>query len=720
MGELLNLVGLSAGVVLYTVLLAMVVRAGRAGGPHARFDPLMLVTAVLGLVWNLCALPVYELPKVGIPGPFLFLAAVGFSALGLLPAVVVHSVLRGERDDVRSPLKRSIAAVAYTVSVLAAILHFGSAWAGGAVPSALGMRLLTYTFVALIVPLGGVTRGQPGARRALWAVALATFAVSALHLSQIDRGESSWPVELVGHHASLPLAFAILYQDYPFALADLFLKRALTLLSLVTIALMATVTFGARSTAFDQFVRVDPRQVGALVTLWVATALVYPAVRRGISWFVDTVVLHRPDYRSLRAAVTRRIHAHDSVPALLTDVCALLAPALNASSVSWRDLPGLPEDASVGPTVVTGSEAGTLLLRSMSAPGGQRPAPRPPLDGVAAVVIVPATESPRPVITIGALTGGRRVLSDDLIMLEAIAVVVGRRIDALRITEERYHREIREQEMSRLATEAELRALRAQINPHFLFNALTTIGHLIQTAPPRALDTLMRLTSLLRGVLRSEGEYTTLGRELEIIESYLDIERARFEHRLLVRIDVPARLRTVRVPSLVLQPLVENAVKHGIAPHRLGGRVTVRATLEGSGPDARQLALVVHDTGAGTTEAALQRGRTAGVGLRNIERRLACQYGDSAWMSIRTTPGEGTTVEIRLPVDAAVSREASGAATQEVPQPATREVPRPVAGEVPRAATGELPRPATGELPRPATEEGPMMTQEAPEKWTVM
>src|SRR6202049_2525460 len=202
MGELLNLVGLSAGVVLYTVLLVMVVRAGRAGGGHARFDPLLLVTAVLGLVWNLCALPLYELPKVGIPGPFLLLAAVGFGALGLLPAVVVHSVLRGERDDVHGPWKRSIAGAAYTVSALAAILHFSSSWTGGAVPSTLGMRLLTYTFVALIVPLGGVTRGQPGARRALWAVAVATFAVSALHLSQTDQGEPAWPVGLVGHHAS--------------------------------------------------------------------------------------------------------------------------------------------------------------------------------------------------------------------------------------------------------------------------------------------------------------------------------------------------------------------------------------------------------------------------------------------------------------------------------------------------------------------------------------
>src|SRR5580704_8702312 len=128
MGELLNLVGLSAGVVLYTVLLVMVVRAGRAGGGHARFDPLLLVTAILGLIWNLCALPVYELPKVGIRGPFLLLAAIGLSALGWLPAVVVHSVLRGEHDDVRGAWKRSIAATAYAVSTMAALLHFRAAW----------------------------------------------------------------------------------------------------------------------------------------------------------------------------------------------------------------------------------------------------------------------------------------------------------------------------------------------------------------------------------------------------------------------------------------------------------------------------------------------------------------------------------------------------------------------------------------------------------------
>jgi hypothetical protein len=105
---------------------------------------------------------------------------------------------------------------------------------GVQVPSVLDMRVLTYTFVAAVVPLAAFTRRQPGGRRALWGGALAAFAVSGLHLSQLHRGDASWPVELLGHHASVPLPLAILYQDYPFALADLFLKRALTLLILVT------------------------------------------------------------------------------------------------------------------------------------------------------------------------------------------------------------------------------------------------------------------------------------------------------------------------------------------------------------------------------------------------------------------------------------------------------------------------------------------------------
>jgi hypothetical protein len=455
----------------------------------------------------------------------------------------------------------------------------------------------------------------------------------------------------------LPLAFAILYQDYPFALADLFLKRALALVAIVTVAFAAIATFGLLSVAFAQFVHVDPRQVSILVTLWVATALLYPSFRRVTAWFVDTIVLRRPDYPTLRGAIARRVQAADDIPTLLSAVCELLAPALSAPLVTWREWDLLGVDEAIGPAVVSGAEARAILK---SAGTGDLSSAGDLLSGpIAAIVTVPTSDRPRFVIAIPQLTGGRRLLSDDLATLEAIAVVVARRIDAIRITDERHERAIREQEIGKLATEAELRALRAQINPHFLFNALTTIGYLIQTAPPRALQTLLRLTSLLRAVLKSEGEFTTLGRELEVVEAYLDIERARFEQRLRVTIDVPARIRNIRLPPLVLQPIVENAVKHGIAQKQVGGEIVIRGRVDRVGDDTRRLSLIVQDTGAGTTADALERGRDAGVGLGNVERRLQAHYGNAASLSIRTVPGEGTVVEIRMPVDLKVSDESA-------------------------------------------------------------
>lgn len=618
MSELLNLVGLSTGVVLYTVLLVMVLRNAPKPVGAAPFDPLLLGTAILGLVWNLCALPAYELPKVGLAGPFPFLTSVGFSALGFLPAVVVHSVLRGRHGGLQGAGRIGLAGVAYGVSAVAAGMHVEAAWTGSPLPSALAMRLLTYTFVALIVPLAAATRGQPGARRALWAAALATFAVSALHLSQWHRGDASWPVELLGHHASLPLAFAILYQDYPFALADLFLKRALVLIALLVVAFAAIASFGRYSPAFAQL---DPRQVGILVTFCVLTALLYPALRRFTAWFVDAVVLRRPNYQSLRASFLRRAQNHEDATALLDDLCRQLGPALSARRVVWREW---TEDADESAGVVARPEG----------------------------LIAPVTtaEPPRYAIVVSEVTGGRRFLSDDFALLDTLAGAAARRIDAIRITHERFDREIREREMEKLATEAELRALRAQLNPHFLFNALTTIGHLIQTAPPRALETLLRLTALLRAVLRSEGEFTTLGREMEVIAAYLDIERARFERRLRTTLDVPKGLTTLRVPPLVLQPIVENAVKHGISPQRDGGDVVVTARLDRSS-GAAQLVLRVTDTGGGATEEELRRGRAIGVGLRNVERRLAGHYGDQSRLAIFTRPSAGMTVEVRLPVE---------------------------------------------------------------------
>jgi two-component system LytT family sensor kinase len=267
-----------------------------------------------------------------------------------------------------------------------------------------------------------------------------------------------------------------------------------------------------------------------------------------------------------------------------------------------------------------------------------------------AVVVIPTVEAPHMVWRVGLLAGERRLLSDDIRALESAASLVGRRVDGLRVARERLSAAVRDQRISRLATEAELRALRAQINPHFLFNALTTIGYLIRSSPTAAETTLLRLTALLRAVLRrTRSEFTTLGDELELVEAYLDIERARFEERLRVTIDVPAPLRALRIPSLLVQPLVENAVKHGVAPVTAGGEVTVRARTV-SFDQGSVLRITVHDSGPGASPAAWARGRVGGLGLVTVEQRLACHFGSAGTLAVDSGGPTGTLVTVELPL----------------------------------------------------------------------
>jgi signal transduction histidine kinase len=474
-----------------------------------------------------------------------------------------------------------------------------------------------------------LTRRQSRGPRALWIVALSIFAVSALHLSHPESNHYSWPVELTGHHASLPLALAILYQDYRFALADIFLKRALALILLVVLAfgLFIGVAWPFLKPT-DATGEKDPQGIVVLLVLWVATALVYPGLRRAVASFVDRVVLKRTDYTRLRAEILRAAEASETIEAILDGACRRLKLALTAVEVTWQSL---TDSAEVNATDIDKT--------------GQR---------FRVVLVLATAEEPRYEILIGELSAGRRLLSDDLVFLESLMDALGRQIDARRIIDERYQRDLRQKEISKLATEAELRALRAQLNPHFLFNALTTIGYLIQTAPQKALGVLMQLTGLLRGVLKPAGEFVTLGEEMELIRSYLEIETSRFEDRLRIEIDVPANLRLIRIPSLLIQPLVENAVKHGIAGTKTGGDVKVSARLETVfAEDLNPMTLLcirVQDTGIGVSQPQLTNQYGQGLGLRSVEQRLKSYYGEGASLVIRSEPGCGTTAEVWMPV----------------------------------------------------------------------
>ncbi len=205
--------------------------------------------------------------------------------------------------------------------------------------------------------------------------------------------------------------------------------------------------------------------------------------------------------------------------------------------------------------------------------------------------------------------------------------------------------EKREHEARELAALAQLDALRAQINPHFLFNSLNSIVQLISTDPERAEECVQRLAEIFRYLLRSENRsFVTLADELDIADAYLDIERARFGDKLSVDVFVDEGARHRFVPTLIRQPLIENAVRHGVSQKIGGGRVSIEAGLEGE-----DLRVIVRDTGVGMV-GEVSADSSGGVGLRNVHNRLVQLFGDEYAPQIASEPGSGTAVTLRVPL----------------------------------------------------------------------
>jgi two-component system LytT family sensor kinase len=203
------------------------------------------------------------------------------------------------------------------------------------------------------------------------------------------------------------------------------------------------------------------------------------------------------------------------------------------------------------------------------------------------------------------------------------------------------------------AAEAEVRALRAQISPHFVYNSLTAIASFVRTDPDRARELLLEFADFTRYSFRRHGDFTTLADELRSIEQYLMLERARFGDRLQVTLRVAPEVLPVALPFLCLQPLVENAVRHGLEGRPGTGHVTVLA--EDRGAECR---ISVEDDGVGIDPEDVRRvldGQAAGdhVGLGNVDERLRKAFGDDYGVTVETAPGAGTKVSLRIPKYAA-------------------------------------------------------------------
>jgi two-component system LytT family sensor kinase len=206
------------------------------------------------------------------------------------------------------------------------------------------------------------------------------------------------------------------------------------------------------------------------------------------------------------------------------------------------------------------------------------------------------------------------------------------------------------EEQTRLLLEAKLDALQRQINPHFLFNTLNSITSLVRSKPELAREMIVKLGNILRILLKDREAFVPFSEELAFTDDYLDIEVVRFGEKLRVVKEIAPETLAVVVPSMLLQPLLENSIKHGLEPRIEGGTVTLRSRITAEG----RLLVEVEDDGVGMAPGRSPAGHIArpgtGIGMKNVRERMHVLYGDSAEVEIESRPGRGTKVKLLMPV----------------------------------------------------------------------
>ncbi|MFN7949874.1 MAG: histidine kinase [Blastocatellia bacterium] len=454
-------------------------------------------------------------------------------------------------------------------------------------------------------------------------------------------------IETLTQQITIPVVIASFAFFSQFRFADVFVKRSLTLLAAVLLTVLhatlivAPVARVIRSRA----PHAEAAAWLAAIILWCALLLVFPLCVRALNRAADRWLFQRPDYRHLANRFARQLEAVTEEAQLFAQTAQCIRAALDAAEVrvlaraEWQALGVTFEPADEIITLPTGHVA----RNSPSAPEVTTLLPIRERDGVTRLLTIAPGER------------GRRLLSDELAFLTTLAERVGRKLEALRFERERQAQQLREARWQQLLTEAELKALRAQVNPHFLFNTLNTIADLIGSEPEQAEAMTERLAEVFRYVLaRTEGALIAVREEFDFLRTYLEIEQARFGTRLQVEITVDPPAAALLIPPLLLQPLAENAIKHGLAPRLTGGWLRLRAIDEGA-----RLRLLVEDDGLGwrqpdkPTSACCQSsgGTGGGIGLKNVTERLQILYGARASLDICSAPGAGTQISISIPKD---------------------------------------------------------------------
>ncbi len=613
---LVNTVGHSAGAVLFGIFLFLLIR-DRAGG-RFRDRWQSFTAATLAFLWNAGSLAVLATASTtGVATSVL--VAFSFSVLSFLPAVLLHISL-GDR-------LRPVIAAGYALSLAATFLHFSELSGPSLKRHEIALLLITIGFgVLTAIALAGLalqhTPEKPGkTSRMLGAMCSSLFAMSFVHFGS-GHPPQAWSKEIALHHAGIPLALFVLLQDYRFVLLDAFIRF------LANVFLAGLITFiGIRATAgLLKPHAVDPVSEALLLTGSCLLLIVFALLRSSIQAWLTRAVFRRPELeiwlQKLRTGMGSR-----SETQYLDWAAGQIAAFMEAEQGRLV----------AGDAIAQAGTAGPLF----PAPAGDLPQLRgaPALAWVEAVVPLRLTPMDIRYVLLGRRRGGRRYLSEDLEALNRLATVIVEEVNRARSSE-----------LNRLVSQAELRALQSQINPHFLFNALNTLYGVIPREAAGARRTVLNLAEVFRYFLRPERTFIPLAEELQIINAYLDIERLRLGPRLETQIDVDEAALAVLIPVLSIQPLVENAIKHGVSAKAGGGRLTLMAKVFED-----EVRITVADTGPGMrTSAYEEAGSGAGLGLGNVTRRLQLCYGPQA--DLRVSSGEsGTSVQFSVPVARSVS-----------------------------------------------------------------
>jgi len=583
---LVNTLGHSAGVLIFSIFLVLLLRDRAAR--RLRGGVKSILAALLVLVWNLASLIV--LGGASPDTPFLRVTiAVGFSVLSLLPAVLFDLCLQRRH--------RPLVQAGYALSALATLLHIAELFRNNASYHRWALTSITIGFGILTLIAAVLVYREQHDRattsRVVGTMSLFLLAMSFVHLGS-GHAQQIWSQELAFHHAAIPLALLVLLQDYRFVLLDAFFRF------LANVFLAAVFVFGAvEAWRLELLPAADtPFHIALLLAGACLLLVLFALARGGVQRVLTRLIFRRPNEEALVRDLKTPIRSEEEY---IAGAAARLGEFMGAPA---QVAPGVAEAQDQGAEAV-------VPLRTGS--GGSLS------------------------VLLGRRTGGRRYLSEDLQALGRVAAVIGEQLEQYRDLETR-----------RLVAQAELRALQSQIHPHFLFNALNALYGIIPREARGARETVLNLADIFRYFLETKKTLVPLEEEIHIVKAYLDVERLRLGDKLRVEINVTPEAQAVPIPILSIQPLVENAVKHGIAPLASGGLIQISASIGSEGA----LLISVRDSGPGFSK----ENRT-GVGLENVERRLELCYGGDARLTIESS-GSLTEVSVRIPAVSAKALEA--------------------------------------------------------------